>query len=264
MTTEFDLAATYLVPVCEKIVAGHATAPENVRWHLKQTLHWLVRDSEGYVRPLVSLAAYDEAKARRLGIVLHDQEYGDQRDWDEGHKIFHWEHIFPTADLTTGILSLKNPTGDAIRAILGNISIAWILKTENKDLRSHKRLDPFGLYAQKGIRFVARDRNILPSSHEALRPYIDKPLGERTSTALRRSRRARRLDPRDPFPPPQPPDTMRDDDHDGSYGDLPARLTTALSSPPGGGAGAAARCCWIASLKAAHRRRSRGKTSRSL
>lgn len=148
------LAATAVALLC-KFRSGRNEHAKRVHSHLLNTL---IRHAPGPV--YVSQAAQLTADKWKLGSLSsydwHDQtrKMGDTR-----RKVFAWDHFYTVADLRRRIEALEDPTEHQVRRILKVASVAWILKSEDRELTKRgyrsKRPDPFAAYEEAGIRLIA-------------------------------------------------------------------------------------------------------------
>lgn len=117
----------------------------------KKTLNCTIRIWGDYQYPtFISEAA--KVEADKLGIDLFENRWKDQPKFDLGRKIFHLEHKYPVNDM---ILDMKeNP--DNIESIMDSYSMGWILKDEDRRLKSHNREDHDALYEEANIRLIRK------------------------------------------------------------------------------------------------------------
>jgi hypothetical protein len=151
-----EKASPALAEVCFVIADQYwLTSSRDLRWHLRTSLKWLIRDLEQYVQPRVSRRA--QAKALELGLPdLHRMVWADQRTKmkDPERSIFHWEHVTQVADMTDSILNLNPRTKSDIESILHTAMVAWILKEEDRALPRGPRSDSLNFYKDNGIVLV--------------------------------------------------------------------------------------------------------------
>lgn len=109
----------------------------------------------------VSSAAQAEADRRDIG-DLREYTWYDQlkRMGDVGRKTFAWDHFFPVAELRRQLDALEEPTPAQVRGVLEKASIAWILKSEDRELNRlgyrHRRPDPHAAYRAAGIQLLSK------------------------------------------------------------------------------------------------------------
>lgn len=102
-------------------------------------------------RPLVSQGATEQAE--KLGVDLCAQAWHDQPRFDPGRGVFHLEHVVPVRAVRERCLDLTEEA--EVMAILSLVSVAWILKTEDRELtrlgHRTRRDDPAEAYQRAGI-----------------------------------------------------------------------------------------------------------------
>jgi hypothetical protein len=159
-----DEAAPHVARIVQPILLAHASAPIEVRNYYNYLLKWAINGLDQFVRPEASHAAMAEAAKMGLGDI-RDYIWLDQTSKmkDPGRKIFHWEHIAPVSDLMKACLACPPESIGDIEAVLRRVKIAWILKSENKQLKNHGRGDdPLEFYRLAKIELVddeaGRDR----------------------------------------------------------------------------------------------------------
>jgi hypothetical protein len=126
------------------------TCPSALRTYYRDSLKWMVRLLETFLKPYASKAALETAQAHALE-DLRRLRWKDQKRKmkDSKRLIFHWEHVVQVTDIVDSILALKKPTVGAIAEELKKAKVAWILKSENKKLLHKNR--PNDNYQTAGI-----------------------------------------------------------------------------------------------------------------
>lgn len=91
--------------------------------------------------------------ATAAGIDLCRQAWHTQPSFDDGRRIFHLEHVVPVRAIRERCLTADDE--DELVAILSSVRLAWILKTENRELDRlglrTRRDDPDAAYRSAGI-----------------------------------------------------------------------------------------------------------------
>ncbi|WP_407176382.1 hypothetical protein [Bradyrhizobium sp. STM 3562] len=148
-------AAPVMARALLAMVQVHRAAPPEIQWNIHQAMLLMIRNLERCVQHRVSIAAAE--MAAKMGIPdLHTLVWRDQpkKMRDKDREIFHWEHVVQVSDIQKEVLSEPDPDLAKIEASLKKTFLAWILKEEDKLLPRGPRIDPFRLYAEKGIVFA--------------------------------------------------------------------------------------------------------------
>lgn len=121
------------------------------RQRVLESISYDIRKYSDLAVPRVSLAAQKEAE--RLGVDLREKRWQDQPRFDPGRRIFQWEHVQTIGAIRQKCLDASSP--QEIERHLNEISVAWILKTEDRHLTKlgyrTTRLDPDKAYRDAGI-----------------------------------------------------------------------------------------------------------------
>jgi hypothetical protein len=103
--------------------------------------------------PEVSAAALAAAPE---GIVLYREAWHSQPRFDPGRAVFHVEHVVPVRSLREDCIAAT--TEDAVVGVLAGIRVAWILKSEDRELSrlGYRTLRdrPDEAYREAGIELV--------------------------------------------------------------------------------------------------------------
>lgn len=139
------------------VLAYRGGSPE-LRVYYNQIIDLMCRKLENFVVPRVSKRAYAEAENLSIG-DLRGMHWNDQRTKmkDRDRSIFHWEHVVPVKSLRSQLLTLTDPSVEAVKAVIAQADVAWILRSENDALNNKgfrtKRPDPMACYAACKIEF---------------------------------------------------------------------------------------------------------------
>lgn len=136
------------------------SSPELKAW-CESVLTIACRRVECFIDPEVSTLAQEKANSLNHG-DLKNQRWGFQyHELVNGKKakIYHWEHVLTVAEMKKRIRDNTLPrTKERVIEILKLADIAWILKSENKELdkkhKSERRLNPWDAYSGVGIKVI--------------------------------------------------------------------------------------------------------------
>ncbi|MFC1513450.1 hypothetical protein ACFL5P_00400 [candidate division KSB1 bacterium] len=132
-----------------------AKSQDEKRWY-NSVLDRACRHMEYFIKPCVSVKAYQKAQALGLGDIRRFEYSQRNKIKVSNIKVFHFEHVFPVGDMRKKLLSVKNPTSEAVEEVLEKADIAWVLVEEDKKLislgyNSHRPDNPWDAYREAGI-----------------------------------------------------------------------------------------------------------------
>ena len=144
----------------ELILEYRESNNKNKKKWVVETLKIAIRQLELFLIPKVSVEANRIAQENGIN-NLKDMRWKDQEKKmkDKDRKIFHFEHVFPVAQMKDELLNLQVLNIENIKQIIDRMEIAWILKEENKKLDkkgySFKRGDNiWECYKKVGIEMI--------------------------------------------------------------------------------------------------------------
>jgi hypothetical protein len=117
-----------------------------------------IKKCTNFISPEVSRATFE--RARNLGVELTNKFWHDQHKFDNGRKIFHFEHINPVVIIREACLGA--PSASAIlEVLLTRLRIAWILKEEDYRLTTlgykSNRPDAEAAYREANIELLSKE-----------------------------------------------------------------------------------------------------------
>lgn len=144
-----------VMPVIKNILEIYAQVEMENREDQKiwadYALHWAVRRLEAFL-PRVKVSRAAAALARKKGIGdISVYKWDDQtrKMNDPKRRLFHYEHIYPVAQLRRELEALNPVTEEGILNVIGKTDVAWITKEESKKLGSHGRKTDAVPHAEK-------------------------------------------------------------------------------------------------------------------
>ena len=122
---------------------------------LRESIDDDIKKYSNFLIPRVSAKA--AARARKTKLDLTSKNWHDRRDFGEGRKEFHFEHVTPVSQLRASCIAAgsKNEVANILRK---HLRVAWILKTEDKKLTDlgfrTERPNPVRAYRDAGIKLL--------------------------------------------------------------------------------------------------------------
>ena len=98
-------------------------------------------------KPIVFVSVNALKEANKKNIDLSKMTWRDQTRFDPKRQIFHYEHKYPISDMINDMLLEI----DTIQGVLDNYEVGWILKEEDRRLKSYNRTDHELEYSENGI-----------------------------------------------------------------------------------------------------------------
>ena len=116
-----------------------------------------IKKVSDFAIPRVSKKAKEKSTAMGIDLLSMNWHNQTKKSFDPGRKLFHWEHIVPVSQIRKMCLEAKNE--DEVKTLLlEKISVAWILKEEDKKLTKSgfrsERPDPKEAYFEAGIELI--------------------------------------------------------------------------------------------------------------
>tara|TARA_B100000963_G_C22381559_1_gene560351 strand:- start:73 stop:519 length:447 start_codon:yes stop_codon:yes gene_type:complete len=93
----------------------------------------------------ISISALEEAK--KYNIDLSKMKWKDQTKFDPKREVFHYEHKYPISDMINDMMD----SPETIEDVLDKYEVGWILKEEDKRLKSYNRNNHDKEYLDNGI-----------------------------------------------------------------------------------------------------------------
>ena len=107
-------------------------------------------------KPIVFISINALKKAKIDNIDLSKMKWKDQKKFDPKRKVFHYEHKYPISDMINDMLTHPK----SIEDIMNKYEVGWILKEEDKKLKSHNRNNHDKEYTDKGISIKKLNQNL--------------------------------------------------------------------------------------------------------
>jgi hypothetical protein len=143
------------------------------KW-IKTSLKWPIRYLEMFIEhPKVSVEAQEMFQKLQLQGMINSNVRLENCSWSQqttlmkikGHKIFHYDHIYPVSQLRDKLMEICNKKDMAkmkkdVEEELKRMDVAWILKDENVklDKAGYKSKRPYpnllDAYAEVGIELI--------------------------------------------------------------------------------------------------------------
>ena len=141
--------------LCKVTALKELELTDDQKARIRESISDDIKKCTNFIQPQVSRMAHK--KAKRLGIDLYSKDWHDQRSFDVGREIFHFEHVLPVSEIRNRCVELK--TEKAIYEMLKtSLRVAWILKSEDAKLTSlgfrSKRKNPDSAYSEAGINLI--------------------------------------------------------------------------------------------------------------
>ena len=98
-------------------------------------------------KPIVFISIIALEEAKKYNIDLSKMKWKDQTKFDPKREVFHYEHKYPISDMINDMMD----SPETIENVLDKYEVGWILKEEDKRLKSHNRNNHDKEYLDNGI-----------------------------------------------------------------------------------------------------------------